>query len=234
MKEISELTQKFKKFTESEIYSALGELEKIKTESNRKHLQRLVYVNLVNRFDSLVDTLLLIFSVKESEFKNKVLNEIRGEPVFLSDVYEILLSENPKDAVEEKVGNVVRLRFLNQRHSVKLRNLLQNCFDWKDTDLQRPRIFVNNGSIFNDVKKQKDNKIPDTVIGYADWLYSRRNALVHHDKPEITKSDAEYIKKKFSVTLSPSISLKLSSIKSASRFYLDIVSRLEEYTNDSE
>src|SRR3989344_2615805 len=98
-KETKNLLKKFKAFINTEIDSAILELGKIKTESNRRHLQRLVYVNLVNRFDSLLDSLLLDFSVVESEFKTKVLNEIKEEPVFLKDIYEILLSKSPELSV---------------------------------------------------------------------------------------------------------------------------------------
>jgi len=228
MNETIDLINKFEKFTKSEIASAIKELDGIKIESNRKHLQRLVYVNLVNRFDSFVDTLLLSFSIKESEFQKKVLNDTKEEPVFLKDIYEIFLSENSRTEVENRVQGVVRSNYLNQRHSSKLRILLKECFNWSDSDWQRPRVFINNGSIFFDVTRIKPHKIPDTVIGYADWLYSRRNALVHHDKPEITKNDVKYIEEKFLTKLSKSFSLKISSIGSASKFYLDLTESLKK------
>ncbi len=150
---IVELIMRFERFNQDEINSAIGELTKINTESNRKHLQRLVYVNLVNRFDSLIDAILLKFSLKECEFKRQVLNKIKEEPIFLKDVYEIVLSENPKSTVEHGIGDVVRLHFLNQRHSSKLRTLLRGCFSWSDQKLNMPRVFVNDGSIFNKTKK---------------------------------------------------------------------------------
>lgn len=219
--------EKFEKFISAEIESAIDELSKIKTESNRKHLQRLVYVNLVNRFDSLVDSLLLKFTLIESDFKKRVLNEIKEEPVYLKDVYDIILSKDPKASVEKRVENIVRLKFLNQRHSAKLRQLLYYGFGWKDTDIDRPRVFVNNGKVFTDVKRRTGNKIPDSIVGYADWLYSRRNSFVHHDKLEITKRDADYIKGKFNITVSGAISLKISSIKSARRYYSDLCKLLK-------
>ena len=225
---------KFEKFINSEIESAIKELLKIKTESNRKHLQRLVYVNLINRFDSLVDTLLLKFTLIESDFKKRVLNEIKEEPVYLKDVYDIILSKDPKASVEKRVENIVRVKFLNQRHSIKLRQLLYYGFGWKDTDMDRPRVFTNNGSLFNDVTRRDGAKTPDSVIGYADWLYSRRNSFVHHDKLEITKVDADYIKRKFNIKVAGAISLKISSIKSASKYYLDLCGILKNNLNNLE
>lgn len=219
--------EKFDKFVDSDIQSALKELAGIKTESNRRHLQRLVYINLVNRFDSLIDALLLKFSLRESDFKKRVLNEIKEEPVYLKDVYDIILSSDPKSSVEKRVQNIVKLKFLNKRHSIKLRNLLYLCLGWKDSDLDRPRVFINNGRIFNDVTRQKSGKIPDSVIGYADWLYSRRNSIVHHDKTEILKNDAAYINKRFNIKVANRINLKLSSIKSTTTFYSHLSEKLK-------
>lgn len=222
MKKIKETVKKFEKFATTEIIEAIKELEGIGTEENRKHLQRLVYVNLVNRFDSLVDSLLLQFSVQDGKFKDKVLNETKEEAVFLKDVYEILLADNPKLAVEQRIEGVTRARFLSLRHSAKLRILLSNCFVWIDSDLNKPRVFTNNGSIFVDTKRLKPYKIPDSVIGYSDWLYSRRNALVHGDIKKLADRDIEIMKKMFGVVPAASISLKISSIKSAARFYTEL------------
>ena len=62
----------FKNFLEKELLPATSELEKIKGETSRKHLQKLVFTNLVDRFDYCVDKTLL--EVVEVE---NFLNEIR-------------------------------------------------------------------------------------------------------------------------------------------------------------
>lgn len=226
MNEIQETIVKFQDFAGGEVGAAVKELEGIKTESNRKHLQRLVYVNLVNRFDALVDGLLLQFSVREGDFKKKVLNETKEEEIFLKDVYEILLASDPRLAVQQRVEGVTRARFLNQRHSAKLRILLSASFSWSDSDLDRPRVFTNNGSVFVDTKRQKPYQIPDSIIGYADWLYSRRNALVHSDSMKIAKRDIEIMQKKFGAKPATSLNLKIASIKSATKFYSDLCKNL--------
>lgn len=218
----------FTTFLDSEVKSSLKELSKIKTESNRRHLQKLVYVNLVNRFDSFIDELLLQFSALQCDFQKRVLVETKDEGVFLKDIYEILLSDNPKQSVVERVEGVVRLHFLNQRHSSKLRNLLKFCFGWEDTELDRPRVFINNGSIFEDTKSYKDTQIPNTVIGYADWLYSKRNALVHGHALQFFKNDSDFIQKRFKIKVAKKITIKISSIKSAARFYSDLCTRLNQ------
>lgn len=231
MKEIKENIRKFKEFATIEVGAAVKELEGIKTESNRKHLQRLVYVNLVNRFDALVDSLLLQFSVIDGDFKKKVLHETRETEVFLKDVYEILLAEDPKSAVQERVEGVARGHFLSLRHSVKLRILLSSSFLWSDSELDKPRVFTNNGSIFVKAKRLKPYQVPDTVIGYADWLYSRRNALVHSEGKKLADKDVENMQRRFGARPAPSISLKIASIKSATKFYNDLCKNLSLLEN---
>jgi hypothetical protein len=226
MDKIKETISKFEDFTNTEVGAAVKELEGITTESNRKHLQRLVYVDLINRFDALVDSLLLQFSILDGEFKKKVLNETKDEAIFLKEIYEIFLSEDPKLAVQQRVEAVTQTRFLNQRHSDKLRILLANCFFWKDGELQRPRVFTNNGKIFTETTRLNPYQIPDTVIGYSDWLYSRRNSIVHGDGKKLASKDIEIMKRKFSSNPTSSMRLQLASIKSAQVFYTDLCKNL--------
>ncbi len=90
--EIAPAVDSFQKFIRDDITSAVKELNRIRSEDNRKHLQRLVYTNLVNRFDLLLDTLLLKFSATKSSFRDKVLSQVKTDPAYLRDVYDILLS----------------------------------------------------------------------------------------------------------------------------------------------
>lgn len=226
MDKIRETIETFEQFVKIEVSEAVKELEKIGTESNRKHLQRLVYVDLVNRFDALADSLLLQFAVLDGDFKRRVLNETKDKEVFLRDLYEILLAEDSKKAVQNRVEDVARGNFLNQRHSDKLRILLSSCFSWQDTDLQRPRVFTNNGHIFKVVTRLDPYQIPDTVVGYGDWLYCRRNSIVHGDGRKLAPKDIEIMKKKFSAKPTSSMRLQIASIKSAQTFYQDLCKNL--------
>ena len=45
-------------FCGNDISAAIKELEGITTEESRKHLQKLVYINLIDRFDILIDRLI--------------------------------------------------------------------------------------------------------------------------------------------------------------------------------
>jgi hypothetical protein len=220
MKEIIELTKKFEKFTTIEISSAVKELNSITKESNRKHLQRLVYTNLVNRFDVLVDNLLLIYSTKGDDFKDTVLNKVKDTNITAKDFYEILSAEEPKNIVKEKIEDLVRLNFLRERHSKKLRTLLHVCLKIESSDLDRPRVNANDGRI-HDKYTLRHKQIPSSIIGYADYLYAKRNVLVHSDGTSlaILPSDALYLKKNFNVTPVKFVGIKLSSIESAITFY---------------
>ena len=48
----------FRKFLNKELVPGVDDLEKLEAK-NRKHIQKLVYTNAVDRFDHLVDTLIL-------------------------------------------------------------------------------------------------------------------------------------------------------------------------------
>ena len=235
MNEIKTTIKRFEDFIKDEVGEAIKELEIIKTESNRRHLQRLVYVDLVNRFDALVDNLLVQFSsIDIGNFKKKVLNETKDTEVFLKDIYEIFLTQDPKNAVQLRVEEVTRGRFLNQRHSDKLRILLHDCFLLADTDLQRPRVFTNKGQIFADITRLKPYQVPDSIIGYADWLYCRRNSIVHGDGKNLNKKDLDTMKKKFQAELSEKMRLQIASIRSAQIFYTDLCKILIPPHVDSE
>ncbi len=218
---IEKLIKDFEKFTTSEINSALEELVKIEKENNRKHLQRLVFVNLINRFDVLIDNLLLHFATdNSSNFSNLVLEKVKDVNVSMKDFYEILLSDKQNEKVNEKVEEIVRSNFLRERHSKKLRILLRDCLLLDNSDLDRPRVNANDGRIHSSYTP-RDNKIPPSIIGYADFIYSKRNAVVHGDgkRSSMLKQDSDFIEKNFKTKPLQFISIKLSSIESTVTYY---------------
>lgn len=148
MKEVSKILKNFKKFSEEEISSAILELKEIKKEDNRKHLQRLVYTNLVNRFDALVDNLLLIFGTEDqNEFRDIVLNKVKDVSVSSMDFYQIILADDLKSAAKEKVEDLIRLHFLRDGHSRKLRVLFESCLQIEAKEIDRPHVNANDGRI---------------------------------------------------------------------------------------
>lgn len=216
-------------FCNKDVISAIQELNKIKDENNRKHLQKLVYVNLVNRFDHLLDELLLWFSVNNVEVREEVLGKLDDQPIYKKEVFEMFfLKEKSYEYVIEKISDSARSSLLRQRHSKKLTKLA-GAIGWKN--LQKPRV-NKDGRIFTECKKNK--KVPNNVIGYADWLYCRRNGIVHGDGSNYTREDLEHLNKEYvGVILSKSFKLQLSSITSALNYYKDFLTQFEKYLVES-
>jgi hypothetical protein len=228
MKANLELIKKFTKFTRLEIDSAVKELSGIAEEKNRKHLQRLVYTNLVNRFDVLLDNLLLNYATYESsDFQALILERAKDSTITLKEVYQIFLSAHPKEFVIEKVQDLVRQHILRERHSKKLRVLLEICLSVESKDLDRPRVNANDGRIHS-TYTPRGNNVPPSIVGYAEYLYSRRNGLVHGDGSLLVlPTDAKYLEKTFKIKPAKMIGIKLSSIESAAQFYLYLCNYIE-------
>ena len=211
-------------FCQNDIKSAIKELEKIKAENNRKHLQRLVYVNLINRFDYLVDKLLLWFAINNTALRDEILKSIEQETISRKEVFEIFfMKDRSYDLIIEKIKDLARGSLLRERHSRKLHKILTKCLEWKN--IEKPRV-NNDGTVFE--KTKKNSTQPNSVLGYADWLYSRRNSLVHGDGKNYNKTDYDYIVKQYQVKLPKNFRLQLASIKSAVNFYGSLLEKVKE------
>ncbi|MFA6183980.1 MAG: hypothetical protein WC682_02655 [Parcubacteria group bacterium] len=221
----------FLDFCKNDIQSATKELENIKVEKNRKHLQKLVYVNLVNRFDYLVDKLLLWFSVNNKSMRDEILGPLEKESISKKEVFEIFfVKEKSYELITEKIKELTKSNVLRSRHSTKILKILKTCLDIKDCE--KPRVNNGDGKIFT--KTTGNKSLPNSIIGYADWLYSRRNSLVHGDGTCYTNNDFEYIKKQYKTTnLSKNIRLKLTSITSAVNFYNDLLKIISKNIEES-
>ncbi|MFZ2072595.1 MAG: hypothetical protein WA101_02365 [Minisyncoccia bacterium] len=214
----------FLSFCREDIQSAVKELEKIKTEENRKHLQRLVYVNLINRFDYLVDKLILWFSINNFALRDEILKSIEEEAISKKEVFEIFfMKERSYEIVTDKIKDLARSNILRGRHSTKLLKILTKCLCWEN--IEKPRV-GNDGKIF--IKTKKNATQPNSILGYADWLYSRRNSLVHGDGKNYTKNDHEHIEKIYRVKLPKNFRLQIASIKSAIHFYECLLEEMKE------
>lgn len=221
MEEVIKLAKEFQSFSKKEIDSAIDELEGITKEKSRKHLQKLVYTNVVNRFDVLVDEMLLICASDESmSFHEIVLNKLEGQNVSMREFYQTLLDDSPHKRAIESLKEVVRANHLRERHSKKLRYLLEKCLDIESSELNKPRVNANDGRIHSTYTPRKGTTVPPSMIGYADYLYSRRNALVHGGRTNSLKEHGiKYIQKNFRITPPKTVGIKIASIKSASNYY---------------
>lgn len=222
----TDLLKNFEAFVKRDIEAAIGELEKIDKEENRSHLQKLVYIDLVNRFDYLIDQLLLVLSSKSKSLNDIVIEGWKDIPVTKKDLFQILTQESIQDTASKQIEDEIKIRYLNRRHADKLSILLRECFSWSDSDLKRPRVDTN-GTIFEKMDRS-DRKNPLQVPGFADWLYSRRNAFVHGSGNKFLQTDIDAIQKKYGVKVGASAHLRLLSIRTASKFYLDLCKKMRE------
>ena len=214
----------FLAFVDGDIASAVAELKNV-AEPSRKHLQKLVYTNVVNQFDFTVDQLLLDKSLEEpmlSEMLKKL-----DDPLSEGKVLR-LISMSEKDAtgyIRERVQDVLRNAILRERHSKKLRKLFEVFSPSENCD--QPRVNPSTGSITAKFKRQIET-IPSSIPGYADWLYCRRNAVVHGGRSaKMLSNDIIQVQKLYKCKLAANVRIKIGSIRNAVRFYREALAMLK-------
>ncbi len=214
----------FRSFVDNELEPAIKELEGIKDKS-RKHIQKLMYTNLVDRFDSLVDGMLLD-NCREEMLITDAFSKLT-QPVTEAKLLELLLKgDDLQDALTNQLKDALRLSVLRQRHSAKLAKLF-SVMGVTDDVMRKPRVNPSSGRIITKITPQKVHRNPHSICGYADWLYSRRNAIVHGDGGSaFLRNDVVQTKKLFKVTLSKTFKLSIASINTACAFYGDVCDML--------
>ena len=216
--------KEFKGLIDSDIQPALDELEKIEIDASRKHLQKLVYTNLVDRFDYALDkTLIHLLGVNE-QFQDEIAKGLK-DAVSEGDLFKMLLSGKDFSEVRQtalgKINTALSATVLRSRHSKKLEKLLKTLGVNQD-EYWTPRVNRATGNICGKMSVQ-DNRVPLSILGYADWLYSRRNGLVHGGgKKVMFKDDIKYLQEKFNWKATGTVRISLPSIKNAANFYVDL------------
>lgn len=122
----------FENYLEKELKPALEELSEFSNEKSRKHIQKLVFTNLVDRFDYCIDKTLLVLVETEDSFSEELL-EHHTQPMLENNVLRFFLSGNPKDVAISMLKNTLRQTTLTKRHSIKLQKLLK-IFGIQDND----------------------------------------------------------------------------------------------------
>jgi hypothetical protein len=85
-----------------------------------------------------------------------------------------------------------------------------------------PRVNPANGQILEKIKPSNKQQ-PLSICGYADWLYSRRNSIVHGGGTnKFLDNDKAQLKKLFNCTAPGSVKIKLSSVENAATFYINV------------
>ena len=215
----TEAIKDFKKYVDKEILPATKELEKLE-DKHRKHLQKLVYTNLANRFDVMIDNAILD-NCREGNLLEKAISPMK-ENITEGRMLKLLMeADTIQDVIEDRLRDSLANTVLRERHSKKLSSLL-GVLSGDEAVWTQPRVNISTGHILE--KRTISNKnVPHSICGYADWLYSRRNGLVHGaGTAKILDNDAEQIKKLFKVTVKTQIRLKIGSITNAARFYNEV------------
>lgn len=215
----------FETFVKKEIQPAVRDIEKL-DDRNRKHIQKLVYTNLVDRFDTMVDACLLNNCRHESLAAQALKNAT--SPVTEADLLKLLMSgEHIQDALTTRLQDGLRNTVLRGRHSSKFRELIKVMAPNFGADTAVPRVNPSTGRIVEKFKVQ-DKQMPHSVVGYADWLYSRRNSVVHGaGTNKYLQNDRIQIKKLFKVELKTTFRIVVGTLTTSTAFYLDVVDFLK-------
>ena len=215
--------KEFQKFVQSEAKEAAAELEGL-TEASRKHLQKLVYTNLVDRFDVMVDKTIIANALHESLLEESL--KQLDSSVSEADILRLLMdSRNINLVVEERIQTVLRNGVLRNRHSLKLQKLFELVGETSNYQ-KKPRVNLSTGKILHEFTPQ-NNKVPTSICGYADWLYSRRNSIVHGGGgAKMSDIDLNQLKKIYNSDVVKITKIKLNAITVASEFYLGVARML--------
>ena len=218
----------FEKYVNKQILPAIKDIEKLEDKS-RKHILKLVYTNLVDRFDALVDHLFL-----DNCRHDYILEKISGsmkDSMSEAQLLKLLMdSGNIQDAINDRLRDVIRFTILRNRHSKKLRTLFL-AFECDLYTKGSPLVSPGDGKIADSPKKHNVN-VPQSVCGYADWLYSRRNGIVHGSGgSKFLANDITQLKKLFKYKAPKTFRLSSGAINIAATFYLAVTKQLREANN---
>jgi hypothetical protein len=210
----------FEKFVSKVLLPATKDMGKL-ADTNRKHVQKLVYTNLVDRFDAMVDE-----AIRENCRKEDLVKEaLKGmtQPLTEADMLRLLMEGTSiQDAIDVRLKDVLSIAVLRQRHSKKLAMLFK-VLKPQEEFWSKPRVYSATGQIFEQMTLHQKT-IPHSVCGYADWLYSRRNSIVHGaGTAKLLPNDLKQIEALFNCKAAKTFKIKLSLIKNAATFYENVV-----------
>src|SRR6056297_4142085 len=212
------------KFLKTEITPAISDIEKLE-DASRKHIQKLVYTNMVDRFDTMVDHCVLS-NCKEENLTDEALKN-STTAITEADLIRLLIhSDGLQDALKVRLQDGLRNSVLRQRHSKKLQTLVKTIAPSSGADISMPRVNIGTGAIVDKFKPQRKD-VPHSIVGYADWLYSRRNSIVHGaGTNRFLENDRAQIKKLWKCDLSKTFKISVGSIRVALTFYTAVLAIL--------
>lgn len=208
----------FARYVDDQILPATVDLENL-ADANRKHVQRLVFTNMVDRFDTTVDHSFLS-NCRAAPLLESALSKL-DKTVAEGQLYRLLLGGNWDAVIDEQIQSAIRNSELRARHSRKLFSFLKAC-GFADKESMSPRVNPSTGVITKSFTQQ-NIAIPASIAGYADWLYSRRNAVVHGGKSnQLLSNDISQMEEQYKVKPAKTFKLSISSIRVAAKFYTQL------------
>ncbi len=217
---LSELDD-LEKFLKKEIQPAAADIEELEDKS-RKHIQKLVYTNMVDRFDTMVDRCILA-NCGEDYLSDEALKNSTSAVTEAELIRLLMRGDAIQDALAERLQDGLRNSILRQRHSRKIQSLIRTVAPASGADNPIPRVNISTGSIVEKFKPQRKD-VPHSIVGYADWLYSRRNSIVHGaGTNRFLENDRNQIKKLWKCDLSLTFKISVGSIRVALESYLGVI-----------
>jgi hypothetical protein len=215
----------FLQYVDKEILPATKDLENLDVQ-NRKHVQKLVYTNLVDRFDSLIDGLVL--DNCRCDYLTAEATKGMTQQITEAELIKLLMrSGDIQEAIDEKLKGAIRNSVLSKRHSKKLLSAL-TAFDVPSNFKSTPRVNISTGVILEKIKPQ-NNKVPYSITGYSDWLYSRRNAIVHGSGTNrYLNNDLVQLERTYKCVPPASFRIKLGTVQIAAEFYKGVANLFVE------
>ena len=212
----------FEKFLTKEIEPAIDEIAAFKKDASRRHIQKLLYTNIVDRFDSMIDYCIL----ENCQFDYFLVRALKSadNPITEAQLIEYLMhGEKLQDVLRDRLQDGLRLRVLRDRHSAKLNHLMTAFKPDERWVFKELRVNPNTGQLHDSKIANHKKNISQSLIGYSDWLYSRRNSLVHGGTNKYNENDRKFIMEKWNIQLSQGFTISLSSVRTALRFYMDTI-----------
>jgi len=215
----------FKSFVSKELLPAIDDVAKL-GDANRKHVQRLIYTNLVDRFDALIDNMIL----DNCRHEHLVAEAMKSmtQQITESDLVRFLMhGDTVQSVINNRIKDILRTTVLRQRHSKKLSTAFK-VLQSNETCWTKPCVNDATGKILQSMTPRQ-TRVPYSICGYADWLYSRRNAIVHGGgSMKLLDNDVKQLELLFKCKPAKTFNVKLGSIKITATFYCDALDKLLE------
>jgi len=169
----------------------------------------------------------ILGNCREDDFSGRALKNSTGNVTEAELLRLLMRGDGLQDALTKRLQNGLRSSVIRERHSRKLQLLFQVFAPNGNADTGIPRVNPSTGAIVEKHKVQ-DKQIPHSIVGYADWLYSRRNSIVHGaGTNRFLDNDRVQIKNHYKIDLKKTFKISVGSIMIAQVYYLNVAKILK-------